>query len=306
MAGISDCRTERALGGDGVMEEFIRNVTEQIRCVRARDGVARELSDHIEDQAAAYEAEGESHEKAVVKAVREMGDPVTVGVELDRIHRPQVDFRMIAMAFLFSVAGFFVIFQVDNLAEQPEYIMRQAVVLLVSFGVMAGMYFLDYSFIGRYAYGIFVFVTVAILIGLIFSARSGRVPATYMLAYLYVPLYAAILYRLRGKGYSAIARGIGLQIIIMLLTNCLAVSKYVAINIFMICTVLLIIAVWKGWFSVNKKTAMAIIAALLLLAVVLAAIGIAILWDGEGFREQRLVAFMHPDQYAEGAGYIYL
>lgn len=288
------------------MEEFIRNVTGQIRCVRARDGVARELSDHIEDQAAAYEAEGESHEKAVVKAVREMGDPVTVGVELDRIHRPQVDFRMIAMAFLFSVAGFFIIFQVDNLAEQPEYIMRQAVVLLLSFGVMVGMYFLDYSFIGRYAYGIFVFVTVAILIGLIFSARSGRVPATYMLAYLYVPLYAAILYRLRGKGYSAIPRGIGLQIIIMLLTNCLAVSKYVVINIFMICTVLLIIAVWKGWFSVNKKIATAIIAALLLLAVILAAIGIAILWDGEGFREQRLVAFMHPDQYAEGAGYIYL
>ena len=36
-------------------ETFIRNVTEQIRCVRARDGIARELSDHITDQAAAYE-----------------------------------------------------------------------------------------------------------------------------------------------------------------------------------------------------------------------------------------------------------
>ena len=29
------------------MEEFIRNITEQIRCVRAREAVAKELSDHI-------------------------------------------------------------------------------------------------------------------------------------------------------------------------------------------------------------------------------------------------------------------
>ena len=29
------------------MEEFIKTLTEQIRCVRAREGVARELSNHI-------------------------------------------------------------------------------------------------------------------------------------------------------------------------------------------------------------------------------------------------------------------
>ena len=32
------------------MEEFIRNITEQIRCVRAREAVAKELSDHILDK----------------------------------------------------------------------------------------------------------------------------------------------------------------------------------------------------------------------------------------------------------------
>ncbi len=306
MAGVSDCRTERTLGGDGMMEEFIRSVTEQIRCVRARDGVARELSDHIEDQAAAYEEAGESHEEAVAKAVREMGDPVDVGVELDRIHRPQTDFKMIGMAFAFSVAGLFVISAVDGLAQYPESFIRQCFVLLLSFGVMTGMYFLDYSFIGRYAYGAYVFVTVALYIGLMYSARHGAMPISFMLAYLYVPLYAGILYRLRGKGYSVIACGIGLQIIIMLLTNYLAVSRYAAINIYMMCTVLLIIAVWKGWFAVNKKTATAIIAAHLLLAGILVIVGIIILWDGGGFREQRLMAFIHPDQYAEGAGYIYM
>lgn len=289
-----------------MMEEFIRNVTEQMRCVRAREGVARELSDHIEDQAAAYEEAGESHEEAVRKAVKEMGDPVMVGVELDRIHRPQTDWRMIVMALVFSVAGFFIIFQGNNLADHPEYIVRQGIILMVSFGIMAGIFFLDYSFIGRYAYGICVFVTIALLIGLIFSTRSGRIPVSYTLSYLYVPLYAGILYRQRGKGYNALAWGIGVQIAIMLLVYRLGYSLYAAVNIYLMCTVLLIIAVWKGWFVVNKKTATAIIVAHLLLVFILAIMGLAILWSGEGFREQRLMAFIHPDQYAEGAGYTYL
>lgn len=74
-------------------ESYIRDVVEQIRCVRARDGIAKELSDHIEDQTAAYVEKGVTHEEAVRRAVQEMGDPVEVGVELDRIHRPQTDYK---------------------------------------------------------------------------------------------------------------------------------------------------------------------------------------------------------------------
>ena len=124
-------------------ESYIRDVVEQIRCVRARDGIAKELSDHIEDQTAAYEEKGVTHEEAVRKAVQEMGDPVEVGVELDRIHRPQTDYKLIGMAFLFHIAGFFIIYQVGYLSQHPEYIGRQCVTLLLSFCVMAGMYFLD-------------------------------------------------------------------------------------------------------------------------------------------------------------------
>lgn len=109
-------------------ESFIRNVTEQIRCVRARDAIARELSDHISDQAEVYEAMGESHEDAVNRAVREMGDPVEVGVELDRVHRPQVDYKLIGMAFLFHIAGFFLIWKMSDLSLNPQYIAKQCIV----------------------------------------------------------------------------------------------------------------------------------------------------------------------------------
>ncbi|MDE7031453.1 MAG: permease prefix domain 1-containing protein, partial [Lachnospiraceae bacterium] len=58
------------------MEEFIRVLTEQMRCVKARGSVAQELADHIADQAQAYERSGVDRDQAIARAVREMGDPV--------------------------------------------------------------------------------------------------------------------------------------------------------------------------------------------------------------------------------------
>ena len=61
------------------MDEFMKILTDQIRCVKAREGVAQEISNHILDQAEAYEQTGISHEQALERAVREMGDPVEIG-----------------------------------------------------------------------------------------------------------------------------------------------------------------------------------------------------------------------------------
>lgn len=288
------------------MEEFIKSVTEQIRCVRARAGVAKELSDHIEDQAAAYEEKGESHEEAVKRAVQEMGDPVEIGVELDRIHRPQTDFKMIGMAFAFSVAGLFVISALNGLAQYPVYFIRQCIVLLLSFGVMTGMYFLDYSFVGRYAYGIYVFVTAAAYIGSRFAVMDGAIPIAFMLSYLYVPVYAGILYRLRGRGYSALVWGIVIQIFNAVLTLTLSSTLYTALNVYLICTVLLILAVCKRWFLVDRKKAVVIIIGALVGLPAGLLISRTILFGaGYGFWTGRLLAWLNPDKDAAGAGYIY-
>ncbi|MCM1124446.1 MAG: FtsW/RodA/SpoVE family cell cycle protein [Eubacterium sp.] len=288
------------------MEEFIRNVTEQIRCVKVREVIAQELSDHIEDQAAAYEAAGDSYDEAVRKAVREMGDPVSVGVELDRIHRPQTDFKMIGMAFVFSVAGFFVLYLMDGAAWEPQHFIRQCIVLLLSFGVMAGMYFLDYSFIGRYAYGVGVLLTIVICVARMASLTNGAIPLSFVLAYLYVPVYAGILYRLRGRGYDTVLWGIGVQAVIVVLANVCASSLLTVLNVYMMCTVLFMLAVWKRWFAVDRKTALVICAGglVVLPAVILLLYGI-FFQGGYGFRTQRLLAWLHPEEYAGGAGYIY-
>ncbi len=288
-------------------EQFIKNVTEQIRCIRARAGIERELADHIADQTAAYEEAGEAHEEAVRKAVQEMGDPVAVGVELDRIHRPQIDYKMIGMAFVFSILGYFLLCAVnaEGMAQHPEYLTRQRIILLLSFGVMAGMYFLDYTFIGRYAYGIYVFLTIIVYCSTAVAARKGTVSISFMLLYLYVPVYAGILYRLRRRGYAAVAAAIAMMIVTTLLAG--AISIHMMIHICLMCTVLFVIAVWKGWFGAGKRTLFLFFAGVF--ALFTAAVFVFGVyrpgWEN-GFKTQRLLGWLQPEKYAEGAGYTYM
>ena len=71
-------------------DEYLKILTDQIRCTMARPEVARELGDHIEDQTRAFMSEGMSRQEAEKAAVKEMGNPVETGVELDKIHCPKM------------------------------------------------------------------------------------------------------------------------------------------------------------------------------------------------------------------------
>ena len=81
-------------------------LTEQIRCKMARGTIEQEINDHIEDQKAEFLSEGMSQTEAEEAAVREMGDPVEVGLGMDRIHRPTMAWGMIALIVGLSLAGY--------------------------------------------------------------------------------------------------------------------------------------------------------------------------------------------------------
>ena len=84
-------------------EEYLRCVTDQIRCKKACPGIEKELEDHITDQAEMYLKKGMTEEQALKKAIAEMGDPVQVGVELDRIHRPQMSWGLVLLAGILGI-----------------------------------------------------------------------------------------------------------------------------------------------------------------------------------------------------------
>lgn len=79
------------------MEKYLEKLLLQIRCKKARPYIAEEIRGHIESQIEDNIADGMSYEEAEKNAVADMGDPVTVGISLDKIHKPQIAWKLLVI-----------------------------------------------------------------------------------------------------------------------------------------------------------------------------------------------------------------
>ena len=235
--------------------EYLKTITEQIRCEKAREGIAKELNGHIEDQKETFLKEGMTETEAEEAAIREMGDPVAAGVELDRIHRPKMPWGLIALIGILHAAGFLLRHLLDARIE--------GVVFVSSGG----------------------------------SGILGEI--VFLLAGLALPLYGAILFQSRGGGYRTVAGNLFLISLPVLL--CLGIpSAGNAIFLGGLLVVLMCLALWKGWYRVNRAgTFLAIIGIFVGLPALL-----AVLWWKGAFglpplyQIERLRAIFRPSVYA--------
>lgn len=246
------------------MHKYLIILSEQIRCKRARPMVVKELMQHMEDQKSAYIGDGMTVEEAEEEAVRQMGDPIQVGMELDRIHRPQLEWRILGVVIILSIIGIGLQYMV-TLAGQgaPEggivyflsrssYLVKQIGHVALGIGLMAGIYFLDYSILGKYARQIWlVGIAGVLLYPYVSSPVNGGYTKISAFAYLLIPVYAGIVYFYKGKGKK------GMWICIAYLIVSEAVFFTVSgLNLTMIAigVTILHIAIYQGWFGVNRKS----------------------------------------------------
>lgn len=254
------------------MEEYLDELKGQIRDKYAKEFVADEVRAHIEDQSEAYEEDGLSYEDAVSKAVAEMGDPVSVGVDLDRIHRPHMEWRFLLYIFFMAVLNLGVQYIVNrNMPAETgagilENLSRVNIMqTVIGFAAMLGVYRLDYTILaGRSRMIGAAYLVLLILLSFFFGAalkgmtswiRIGMfsVPI-FALMVPYLPIFAGILYEYRGKGKAAIVKIVIWMFAPVLLQLIAGYISFPVLLFIVVSEILLFgIALKKDWYAVNKK-----------------------------------------------------
>lgn len=281
------------------LDEYLEQVTAQIRCRQARELVAEELKAHMEDQAMALERAGEEPERAMAEAVRRMGDPVETGTALDRVHRPRMDWKLVALIGLLTALGLGVQY---SLGENGRF-WEQCAAAAAGWGLMILVCWLDYSLLGRYGTALWWGFTALIVAVLAFGPSVNGAHLYLRPVFgLYGPLYAAILYRHRGGGYGALVR-CGLYVAMMLFLAVRAGTLPLCMDLGLIALVLTHLAIRRNWFRVPQKKAFVI---LWMLAVLVPAL--ALLWGVLGglpsYQIARIQAVLQNWKDPEGAGYM--
>lgn len=126
--------------------DYITTVKEQIRNKKAKLLIEDELKDHIEEQIKAYQEDGVSYEEAEKMAVLDMGDPIEVGTELNRIHRPKLEKKLLMMVIIFSVFSLILQYFVGRICvglNNPNYFIDQLGFTIIGIIIMVLIYFFD-------------------------------------------------------------------------------------------------------------------------------------------------------------------
>lgn len=252
------------------MEKYLKTLLEQIRCKKARPYIRQELQEHIEDQIDANICAGMERERAEQEAVRDMGDPIEVGLSLDRVHKPQVAWKLLLIITLISIVGILIHLMISGNAENAGAVSSSKYIYHVAIGlaVMMIIYFLDYTLLAEFSKMIAgVLLAVCVLTTISGASVNGMrswlcigTISTSVAAWMlfYVPVYAGILYQYRGSGYTGLIKAI----IYMLLPVFLVLkmpATMIAGLLLISMLVLLTLALLKNWFLVAKQKTIGIL-----------------------------------------------
>lgn len=300
-----------------LIDEYLKTVTEQIRCKQARESVREEMAGHLEDQMQECMKEGMNRQEAEEFAVKQMGDPLEIGISLDRVHRPKSAWGMLMFIAILSVLGmgvqYFISIQCQN--AQPFILRSQMLSMLVGFAVLVFMYCLDYSFFGSYGkymaivFLSFMFLQVFFLGQVVNGAKAfisvwgGRNISLQMLMFCFIPMYAGVLYSYRGEDFKGMIKSMIFLVLPVWITMhmpCLGV----AIVIFFTLFIMLSAAIIKGWFGERTKKLLIVAWGIVVLfppLMILAGAGLGIFSE---YQLERLQFFVHKGDHV-GNGYVY-
>ncbi|PEL57258.1 FtsW/RodA/SpoVE family cell cycle protein [Bacillus wiedmannii] len=139
-------------------ERFVSEVTNHIKSKEAKSFVATELEFHLKQAKNTWTEKGLSEEVAENKAVEQMGSPIKLGQELNKLHKPKVDWFLLILLVAAMGLGFL---PVIAFGYMNDLLMNKVIFVIIGIATAIGMMLLDYRKLERLGW---LFYTIGVLI----------------------------------------------------------------------------------------------------------------------------------------------
>jgi len=282
-------------------DKYIEDLCSQIRWKKAHKRVSAEMASHIQDSSEAYIAQGIAPDDAIELAIKDSGDPATLGLEFDRVHRPAAQWGMLAWVAGFLVLGLALsLFLFDEVGAS-----RRLIFTGIGLAVMFAAYFADFTLLGKRPWLVCFGVVVACW-GLFYFMQLWRAllfpPWQYQNITLVFPVVlAGVIFSQRSRGYIGL---VFCLLAFLLLSHAAFVAP--ALSGFVHFSIagmgLVIITILKGWFGVNRLAGVA----LAFLPYFLALLFMVFVLQQGSWMTTRVITAFNPSNDPVGMGFISL
>jgi len=148
------------------IKSFLNNVCKEIKYEPAKKSISEELELHIKEVKEDYINDGLDEKTAEEKAVHQMGSAEEIGKSLNKIHRPQLDWKLLILIVVLMVFNLFISI-IKETSGNGYYIARTVLYMVLGAVVGIGVYLFDYRKLRKVSFFIYTVATILMIMPLI-------------------------------------------------------------------------------------------------------------------------------------------
>ncbi|HHL3302036.1 TPA: FtsW/RodA/SpoVE family cell cycle protein [Bacillus cereus] len=278
-------------------ERFVSEVTNHIKSKEAKDFVATELDFHLKQAKNTWIEKGLSEEIAENKAVEQMGSPGKLGRELNKLHKPKVDWFLLILLVAAMGLGFLpvLVFGYTN-----DVIMNKVIFVILGVITAIGMMLLDYRKLERMGWLFYTIGVVVLLILYCFPNASMIGEPLIKIGPIAVDCLMAVPFFF--LAWASFFNNNRLKVIHLVVLYLFSLYLFLIVStlssIFIYITMVFVM-LW--WSKLGKKTALIIT----VVPICLFIIKVSVSWSS-GYHLDRFLGYLNPESDAGGAGFMYI
>jgi rod shape determining protein RodA len=282
-------------------EHFLSEVTNYIRSKEAKKFVLSELEFHLNQVKIEWIGRGLSETEAEEKAVRQMGSPSKLGHELNKLHKPKIDWWLISLLAITMALSFLPLITLgDELSE--GYLVMKAIHVLLGVMIAAAMMFIDYQ---KFENKGWVFYSIGLL--LLFLLLT--IPNTiingipyFMIGPFQVESYYALPFLF--LGWASFFNNPKINLWQHFLLFALPLWLFMGVpNMAGSFIYIVMVFAMMWWSTISRKTATLIT----ITSIMGVAAYITFAWfTVKEYQLARILGFLNPEKYPESSGFMYL
>lgn len=148
------------------IKAYLNNLCKEIKYEPAKKAISKELEIHMKEIKEDYINEGIDETTAEEKVVHQMGNAEEIGKSLNKIHRPQLDWKLlILIAILMGFSLLIAILKGPTMND--TYIGSTVIYMLIGIAISIGIYFFDYRKLKKHSFLIYLFATILMIMPVI-------------------------------------------------------------------------------------------------------------------------------------------
>lgn len=288
-------------------QSYLKEVQKQIRSKEAKEFVSAELDYHITEVKNEWRKNGLNDKEAEQKAVEQMGNPITLGQKLNKLHRPKVDWLTVILLVITLGLSFLPMLSLGNYfsddAMSMDYYSKHKILFVILGGFVAfGIMMYDFRKLekkGWLFYGIGMFILF--ILAFFPSHMINGLPVITIGTFTIESLMAVPFLFLAWASFFNDRKLKIWQLGILFFIPCYFMFKLPSISTIYIFGVMVFLMFC--WSQFSRK---AILSALGVIFSFLLIVGIIFCNTSAPYQKIRLLGFLNPEQYANTSGYMIL